>query len=65
FLIAKAGLIGKKIGGALVSHEHPNFIVNCNNARAQDIKQLIWFIKKTIKNRFGITLEEEIMYLGF
>ncbi|MDO8435813.1 MAG: UDP-N-acetylmuramate dehydrogenase [bacterium] len=65
FLIAKAGLIGKKIGGALVSHEHPNFIVNCNNARAQDIKQLIRFIKKTIKNKFGVILEEEIMYLGF
>lgn len=62
-LIDEAGLKGTKIGGALVSTKHANFIVNSGNASAENIKELIICIKETIKEQFGITLEEEIKIL--
>ena len=64
-LIHKAGLTGKKIGGAQVSEKHSNFIVNLGNAKAEDVKKLIHFIKRKVKKQFKIELEEEIQYLGF
>lgn len=59
------GLVGFKIGGAQVSKKHPNFIINLGNAKAKDIRNLISFVKKRVKNEFGIILEEEIRYVGF
>jgi UDP-N-acetylmuramate dehydrogenase len=65
FLIDKCGLKGKKIGKAKVSEKHANFIVNLGGAQAKDVKKLINFIKKEIKKKFKIILEEEIQFLGF
>ncbi len=62
-LIFLAGLKGKKIGNVMVSEKHTNFIVNLGNGKAQEVKELIEVIKNKIKEKFGITLEEEIMYL--
>lgn len=64
-LIEKSGLKGKKIGNVKISEKHTNFIINLGNGRASDIKKLITLIKKRVKKFFGITLEEEIQYLGF
>ncbi|KPJ73538.1 hypothetical protein AMJ48_01125 [Parcubacteria bacterium DG_74_1] len=64
-LIDRAGLTGKKIGQAQISEKHSNFIVNLGNAKAKDVKKLISFVKKSIKEKFKIKLEEEIQYLGF
>ena len=47
-LIQDAGLKGKKIGGAQISEMHGNFIINAGNAKAEDVLQLIGFVKKTI-----------------
>ena len=63
-IIFLAGLKGKRIGGAMVSQKHTNFIVNFDNAKAEDVKHLIALEKKVIKDKFGITIEEEIIYLG-
>ena len=63
-LLSLAGLKGRRIGGAMISDKHPNFIVNIDNAKAQDIKELIKIAKETVKEKYGITLEEEIVYLG-
>lgn len=60
-LIAEAGLKGRTAGGAMVSMKHPNFIINFNNARAMDVLTLIDLIKKEIKEKFDVSLEEEIM----
>lgn len=60
-LIAATGLIGKTIGGAQISTKHPNFIVNINNAKSEDVLALIQIVKKEIKDKFDISLEEEIM----
>jgi len=65
YFLSEANLKGLRIGGAEVSKKHPNFIVNSKKARAGDVKKLISLIKKRIKKKFGINLEEEIQYLGF
>lgn len=65
WLIDKLGLKGKTIGGAKVSLEHANFIVNTGKATAEDVIMLISFIKQQARDKFGVQLREEIEYLGF
>ncbi len=62
-LIHEAGLKGYTIGGAKVSEKHPNFIINCNKAMSSDIVDLISFVKKEIRSKFGVDLEVEIEVL--
>lgn len=63
-LIEKAGLKGKKIGGAKISEKHANFIINEGDATAKDVKQLIDIMKSRVKEKFNVSLEEEIRYIG-
>ena len=63
-LIEKCGLKGKTMGKAQISKKHANFIINLGNAKASDVKKLITFIKKEVKQKFNIALEEEIEYLA-
>jgi len=63
-LIDRAGMKGAALGGALVSPAHANFIVNAGGATARDVRQLIQRCKRAVRDRFGIELEEEIVYLG-
>ncbi len=63
FLIEFCGLKGKKFGGAKVSLEHANFIVNTGRATAKDVKKLIKYIKKEVKKICGLELEEEIQII--
>lgn len=60
-LIIDAGLQGKIVGGAQVSMIHPNFIVNKGDAKFSDILSLIREIKEVVKEKTGISLEEEII----
>ncbi len=60
-LLLGADLIGKRIGDAQISTKHPNFIVNLGNAKANDVLELIDMVKKTIQEKYAISLEEEIM----
>ncbi|MEK7640198.1 MAG: UDP-N-acetylmuramate dehydrogenase [Patescibacteria group bacterium] len=64
-LIDQAGLKGKKIGGAMVSTDHANFVVNTGNATAEDIVILISYVKQQVRDQLGVQLEEEVRYLGF
>lgn len=64
FLIENAGLKGMQIGGAVVSPQHANFIVNVGTATARDVQQLIELIRKTVYARFKIQLELEIELVG-
>lgn len=59
-LVEEAGLKGYKIGGAQISTMHGNFIVNVDNAKAQDVLDLINYVKKTIYEKFQITMETEV-----
>lgn len=59
-LIEEIGLRGKKIGGAMVSNKHANFIVNENNAKATDVVELIELIQYSVKEKFGIDMITEV-----
>jgi UDP-N-acetylmuramate dehydrogenase len=63
-LIDRAGLKGFRLGGALVSTVHANFIVNPGQATAADIRALAALCRQTVADRFGVQLREEIVYLG-
>jgi len=63
-LIDRAGLKGASIGGARVSLTHGNFIVNDGRATAHDIRRLIERCREAVRERFGVELREEIVYLG-
>lgn len=65
WVIDQLDLRGKSIGGAKVSLEHANFIVNTSHATAADIVMLISFIKQQARTQLTIQLREEIQYLGF
>jgi len=65
WFIARAGLQGKKIGGAMVSEEHANYIVNTGDATAEDVMILASMIKQKIRSDFGVQLTEEVQMLGF
>lgn len=57
-------LKGYRLGSAKISERHANFIVADSNAKSSDISRLIQFIKKTVKEKTGIILQEELEYLG-
>lgn len=58
-LIEAVGMKGKRIGDAMVSEKHANFIINVGHAKGDDIKQLILEIQKCVKQEYGIELKVE------
>lgn len=65
WLIEKADLKGKVLGGVQVSEKHANFLVNTGAGKAEDVIMMISYIKQQIRDKFGIQLHEEVRYLGF
>lgn len=63
--IDQLGLKGFQMGGAKVSDRHANFIINTGTATADDVVQLISYIKQQVRDKLGIQLMEEIEYVGF
>ncbi len=64
-LIEAAGCKGLRIGGAMVSPKHANFILNVENASAQDIYQLIVQVQRKVYRQFKVWLEPEVKLIGF
>ena len=64
-LIEQAGLKGTRIGGAEISELHANFFPNVDNAKSQDIMDLIRLAQTEVKEKFGVLLEPEVQFLGF
>ncbi len=64
WLIEQCGLKGKRVGKAMISEKHANFIVNAGGAKARDAIELINLCKEKVKEKFKIELEEELEYLG-
>lgn len=65
WVIDLLGIKGKTMGGAKVSLEHANFIVNSGQAKTEDVVMLISYIKQQVRDRFKVQLQEEVQYLGF
>lgn len=63
-LIEAAGLKGRKIGGAIISPKHANFIINENGASARDILDLLLLARTTVAEKFDIDLIPEIELMG-
>jgi UDP-N-acetylmuramate dehydrogenase len=59
YLIEQLGLKGKTIGGAMISPQHANYIVNTGTATFEDVIMLISYIKQQVRDAYGIQLEEE------
>ncbi len=64
YLIEAVGLKGHRQGKAMLAHKHANFIVNIGGATAFEIRDLAEFAKSTVFDKFGVTLEEEVLFLG-
>jgi UDP-N-acetylmuramate dehydrogenase len=63
FLLEQAGARGLRVGGAAVFQGHCNFIVNDAGATARDVLDLAAEMKRRVLERFGIALEEEVIFL--
>ena len=63
-LIEEAGLKGHRIGGAVVSTKHANFIINEADASADDIERLITHVRQTVLDQSGVLLETEVRIVG-
>ena len=59
-LIDECGLKGYQIGGAQISEKHAGFIINKNNATAQDVIKLMEYTKEQVYKKFGKKIEQEI-----
>ncbi|HUU44040.1 MAG TPA: hypothetical protein VMX57_09680, partial [Planctomycetota bacterium] len=62
-LIDRAGLKGLRVGGAVVSAVHANYLVNEGDATAADVKRLIALVRERVKEKFDVTLEPELILL--
>ena len=63
-LIEAAGLKGKRIGDAMISDLHANFIVNIGHASAKDVMALMDYAKQQVLQQFGIELMPEVRLVG-
>jgi UDP-N-acetylmuramate dehydrogenase len=63
-LIEAAGLKGARVGGAVVSDKHANFIINTGDASADDIERLIEHVRATVLQASGVELELEVRVIG-
>jgi len=63
-LIDELGLKGTRVGGAMVSSEHGNFIINEGGATARDFLELIGLLKRRARDERGIELQTEVEIIG-
>lgn len=63
-LIEACQLKGYRVGDAMVSPKHANFIINCQKASAHDVETLMRTIESTVQEKFGIQLQAEVKILG-
>lgn len=65
WLIDHVGLRGKKIGGAQISPQHPNYFINAGGATAENVIMLASLTKQRVRTELGIELREEVQMVGF
>lgn len=64
-LLDSCGLKGYRVGGAMVSPTHANFVVNEAHATAKDVVTVMKHMHGQVKERYGIDLTPEVKFLGF
>ena len=63
-LVDACGLKSRRVGGAVVSEKHANFIVNDRQASAADVRELAEIARSAVRDRFGVELAYEVQFLG-
>ena len=63
-IIDSLGLRGFRIGDAVVSPRHANFIINAGSAKAGDVKAVIDHVQSRVKEAYGFELEPEVLFVG-
>jgi UDP-N-acetylmuramate dehydrogenase len=63
-LIESLGLKGTRVGGAIVSPKHANYIINTGDATARDVRELVETVREAVWERAGVRLETEIEFKG-
>ena len=63
-LIDKAGLKGYSIEGVKVSKKHANFFIASKGAHSSSLYRLVNHVKEVVDNKFGVSLEKEILFIG-
>ena len=63
-LLDEVGCRGLRVGDAMVYPKHANIIVNAGRASAREVLELAEIMKQRVREKFGVTLEEEVMFLG-
>ena len=63
-LIMDSGLRGYSVGGAMVSEKHCGFVINKGNATAEDVVSLMKHVTEVVQEKYGVTLEPEVKFLG-
>ena len=64
-LIEKLGLKGLKKGGAMISDKHANFVINTGTASSNDIKELIEYAQKSVKENYNVDLKVEQEFVNW
>lgn len=65
WLIDHVGLRGKNVGGAKISDQHPNYLINTGDATAEDVIMLASLIKRKVRDELRVQLREEVQMVGF
>ncbi len=65
YLIDKAGLKGTRVGDAVISDKHANFVLNMGSATAQDVRELLEIVKKEVLRKFNVHLNLEVREVGW
>ncbi|MFP4375980.1 MAG: UDP-N-acetylmuramate dehydrogenase [Spirochaetales bacterium] len=63
-IIDSIGLRGYAIGGAKVSDQHANIVINAHEATASEIRALVEHVHDEVLSRLGLDLEREVIYVG-
>ncbi len=63
-LVQDAGMKGYRVGDAMVSEKHSGFVINCGEATATDVIQVIKDVQAKVKEDFGVDLEPEVRIIG-
>lgn len=62
-LIQDSGMKGYRVGDAMVSEKHSGFVINCGNATATDVLQVIKDVQAKVKETFDVEMEPEVKIL--
>lgn len=63
-LVMDSGLRGYQIGGARISEKHCGFVINAGDATAKDVRTLMDNVRDIVYEKYGVTLEPEVKFLG-